>query len=328
MLIYLLLIPFLLIANNNSNNSNKEGYATISGYIKDHKGEELIGANIYVKNENLGTVSNVYGFYSLTLPKNSYIISFSFIGYEVIEQVVDLSTNKNLNIRLEPALRKDINVTDVAMSNVKLQSKEIKKIPVLFGETDIIKTIQLLPGVQTYGEGNSGFFVRGGSVDQNLILLDDATVYNPTHIGGIFSVFNGDALKGVELYKGGIPASYGGRLSSVLDVRMKEGNMTKISGNGSVGAISGRLTVEGPVVREKASFVVSGRRTWADLFFPFSKNEGLQKSRLYFYDLNGKINWIINNNNRVFISAYTGRDITKMDGVWKPYLYHKMESCL
>ena len=315
---FIVIIPFVLTANNN-NDSNKEGYATLSGYVRDDKGEDLIGANVFVKNENLGTVSNVYGFYSLTLPKGNYVIIFSFVGYDPIEQNVSLDDNKTKNINLLSnsknidevsisAVRKDVNVTDVAMSNVKLQTKQIKKIPVLFGETDVIKTVQLLPGVQTYGEGNSGFFVRGGSVDQNLILIDDATVYNPSHIGGIFSVFNGDALKGIELYKGGIPSSYGGRLSSVLDVRMKEGNKSKVSAYGGVGAISSRLTVEGPIIKNKSSFILSGRRTYADLFFPFSKNEGLKNSRLYFYDLNGKINYVVNSNNRIFISAYTGRD--------------------
>ena len=327
LLTLIMLIPYLIYAENNID-SDKEGYATISGYIKDQKGEELIGANVYVKNQNLGTVSNIYGFYSLTLPKGSYIISYSYIGFEQQEYTYNLNENKTIDVKLIPAtssieevnitaLRKDKNVSDIAMSNVKLQSQEIKKIPLLLGETDVIKTIQLLPGVQTVGEGSSGFYVRGGAVDQNLILLDDATVYNPSHVGGIFSVFNGDAIKSIELYKGGIPSYFGGRLASVLDVRMKEGNTSAIHGNGGIGIISSRLSLEGPVIKEKSSFMVSGRRTYADLFFPFSNNNALNKSRVYFYDLNAKLNYIINNNNRVFISFYGGNDVMKMSDFFK-----------
>jgi hypothetical protein len=315
---FIILLPMLLLASNN----NKEGYATVSGYIQDEDGEELIGANVFVKNNNLGTVTNIYGFYSLTLPIDEYTLTYSYVGYDPIDFRIDLSENRTMDIKLDPventiaevsvsALRKDVNISNVGMGNVKLQTKQIKKIPVLFGEIDVIKTIQLLPGVQMVGEGNSGFFVRGGSVDQNLILLDEATVYNPSHIGGIFSVFNGDALKGVDLYKGGIPASYGGRLSSVLDVRMKEGNMNKLNGNFGVGVISSRMTLEGPLVKNQSSFVLSGRRTYADLFFPFSNKEMVRKSRMYFYDLTGKVNWVLGDKDRVFLSAYTGRDIMK-----------------
>ncbi len=324
----LLLIAFSFAKGEEGETINKEGYATISGYVKDEKGEELIGANVFVKNKNLGTVSNIYGFYSLTLPKGEYVLTYSFVGYNIIEYKIDLSENKDFNVDLLPneqdiaevkitAVSKDVNVSGVGMGMVKLQAKQIKKVPVLFGEKDVIKTIQLLPGVQTMGEGNSGFFVRGGAVDQNLIILDDANVFSPSHIGGIFSVFNGDALKNVELYKGGIPAAFGGRLSSVLDIRMKEGNMTKISGDGGIGLISSRLTLEGPVVKNKSSFLLSGRRTYADIFFPFSSNEGLKNSRFYFYDLNGKFNWVLNKNNRVFISAYTGNDIAKLDSFFR-----------
>ena len=328
LIVYCLVFPVYIFANSNDANANKEGYASVSGYVKDEKGEELIGANVFITSESMGTTTNVYGFYSLTLPIGKYEISYSFIGYETLNKTVLLDANQSMNIKLNPdtksieeveisAESKDRNVTDVAMSNVKLQTKEIRKIPVIFGEMDVIKTIQLLPGVQTMGEGNSGFYVRGGSVDQNLILLDEATVYNPTHIGGIFSLFNGDALKDVQLIKGGINSNYGGRLASVLDVRMKEGNMSEIHGSGGLGLISGRLTLEGPIVKNKVSFILAGRRTWADLWFPVFNNEGLDNSRMFFYDLNGKVNWVINENNRIFISSYFGRDVYKFDDLFE-----------
>ena len=292
---------------------------TISGYISDEKGEALIGVNVYVPNTAYGTVSNAYGFYSLTLPKGSYELVYSFVGYEIQETNFNLSADKKFNLKLVPqsreiqevfitAERKDKNVQAITMSNVTLQAKTIKKIPNLMGETDIIKSIQLLPGVQTSVEGSSGFYVRGGNADQNLVLLDGATVYNPSHLFGFFSVFNGDAIKNVELYKGGIPAEYGGRLSSVLDVRMNEGNTHKIHGNAGIGMISSRLTVEGPVYKDKVSFLLSARRTYADLMLPFAKDTIAKESKFYFYDLNAKINFKINENNRVFVSGYFGRD--------------------
>jgi hypothetical protein len=293
---------------------------TISGYISDENGEMLIGVNVYVPNTTHGTVSNAYGFYSLTLPKSSYTLVYSFVGYEIQEAGFNLTADTKSNIKLVPqsheiqevlvtAERKDKNVQEIRMSNVTLQAKTIKKIPNLMGETDIIKSIQLLPGVQTSVEGSSGFYVRGGNADQNLVLLDGATVYNPSHLFGFFSVFNGDAIKNVELYKGGIPAEYGGRLSSVLDVRMNEGNTQKIHGNAGIGWISSRLTVEGPVYKDKVSFLLSARRTYADLMLPFAKDTIAKKSKFFFYDLNAKINFKINENNRVFVSGYFGRDV-------------------
>ncbi len=293
---------------------------TIDGYIKDQNGEELIGANVFVGDGSVGTITNFYGYYSLTLEKGEYDVTVSFIGYEPKTERIRLNKDLKFNPMLTPATktideieitaeRKDANVRELKMSTEKLPIKTIKKIPVLMGETDIIKSIQLLPGVQTVGEGNSGFFVRGGAVDQNLILLDEATVYNPAHIGGFFSVFNGDAIKNVELYKGGIPAYFGGRLSSVLDIRMNEGNNQRFSAVGGIGAISSRLTMEGPLFNEKTSFIVSGRRTYIDLFFPFFDNDALDESKAYFYDLNAKVNHRINENNRIFLSAYAGRDI-------------------
>jgi outer membrane cobalamin receptor len=301
---------------------------TISGYVSDEDGEMLIGVNIYVPGTAFGTVTNTYGFYSLTLPKGSYPLMYSFIGFESHQFVVALSGNSKYNVILKAekqeiqevqisAERKDKNIQDIRMSNITLQAKTIKKIPNLMGETDIIKSIQLLPGVQTSVEGSSGFYVRGGNADQNLVLLDGATVYNPSHLFGFFSVFNGDAIKNVELFKGGIPAEYGGRLSSVLDVRMNEGNTQKIHGNAGIGLISSRLTLEGPIKKNKISFLLSGRRTYADLLLPFAKDTIAQDSKVYFYDLNAKVNVIINDNNRIFLSGYFGRDVNVFDELFQ-----------
>jgi outer membrane receptor for ferrienterochelin and colicin len=298
---------------------NQEKY-TLSGYVSDERGEMLPGVYVIVPNTNIGAVTNVYGFYSLTLPKATYRVRFSFISYQAKEMEVILNAARKLSVILEPeasaidavtitAERKDENVREITMSNVQLQAKLIRKIPNLMGEVDIIKSLQLLPGVQSSVEGSSGFYVRGGNADQNLILLDGATVYNPSHLFGFFSVFNGDAVKNIELFKGGIPPEYGGRLSSVLDVRMNEGNTQKIRVNAGVGLISSRLTIEGPVIKDKMSFILSGRRTYADLMLPFTKDTLARKSTVYFYDLNAKINYQINQNNRIFLSGYFGRDV-------------------
>ena len=203
------------------------------------------------------------------------------------------------------------NVKSLEMGTEKISPKEIKVVPVILGEQDILKTIQLLPGVSFAGEGSSGFFVRGGKIDQNLILLDEATVYNASHLLGFFSVFNSDAIKNAKIIKGSMPANYGGRLSSLLDIRMKEGNSKHWSANGGVGLISSRFTLQGPIVDDKASYLISGRRTYADLFVPLFANEEFKDSRLYFYDLNMKMNYNVNKNNRVFLSGYSGRDVFK-----------------
>lgn len=303
--------------------SAKAQKATLSGYIKDAKtGEELIGANIFVKELKSGGISNVYGFYSLTVPVGEYTIIVSFVGYQNLSQKVHLTVNKKINFELKPSNqtidevnvtgdRIDKNVTSVEMSVVKLPIEKIKNMPALMGEVDIVKSIQLLPGIQSSGEGSSGFHVRGGGVDQNLILTDDATVYNSSHLFGFFSVFNYDAVKDVKIYKGGIPAKYGGRLSSLLDIKMKEGNSREFSGQGGIGLISSRLTLEGPIIEDKVSFVVSARRSYVDLFFPFFNNEALDDAKIYFYDLNAKLNYRINQNNRIFVSAYLGDDIMR-----------------
>ena len=296
---------------------------TISGHVKDAEtGEDLIGATIYIEQIESGTVTNVYGFYSIRLKQGSYTLKYSYIGYETVIRTVELRDDIHIDVELNPqgqlleeveitAEAPDRNVKEAEMSVAKLDSKTIGQIPSLMGEVDIIKALLLLPGVQTAAEGSSGFVVRGGSTDQNLVLLDEATVYNAGHLLGFFSVFNNDAIKDVKLYKGDIPARYGGRLSSVLDVRMKDGNMKKFSGTGGIGLISSRLTLEGPVLKDRTSFIVSGRRTYADLFLPLARNEDLHDNKLYFYDLNAKLNHQLDAKNRIYLSGYFGRDIFK-----------------
>lgn len=295
---------------------------TISGFIKDKStGEELIGANIMVNELNgVGTSSNAYGFYSLTILEGSYTITVRYIGYETLSFQATLNKNIKKNFTLIEKVieqkeivvlgeRKNDNITKAQMGIEKLDVKEIQSIPVLFGEKDILKTMQLLPGIKSIGEGNSGFSVRGGSADQNLILLDEATVYSASHFLGFFSVFNSDAIKDVTLYKGAMPAEYGGRLSSVVDIKMNEGNNKKYSVNGGLGLIASRLTVEGPIINDKASFSISGRRTYADLFLKLSKDSTVNSSKLYFYDLNAKVNYQINDNDRIYLSGYFGSDV-------------------
>ncbi|HKL07983.1 MAG TPA: TonB-dependent receptor [Bacteroidales bacterium] len=300
---------------------------TISGHITDKSGEELIGATVYVKSLKTGTVTNIYGFYSLTIPENNYQIIYSYVGYETQIKNVALNQNKRINIVLKEkaetldevvitAESKDVNVAKAEMSTMKIQAKEIKKIPAFMGEIDVIKAIQLMPGVQSASEGSSGLNVRGGSADQNLILLDEATVYNASHLMGFFSVFNNDAIKDVKLYKGDIPAAYGGRLSSLLDIRMKDGNNKEFHANGGIGTVSSRLTIEGPMVKDKGAFIISGRRSYADLLLMFSSDENVRKNQLYFYDLNLKGNYKINEKNRIYLSWYLGRDVFDYDDLY------------
>lgn len=293
---------------------------TLSGYIRDGKnGEALIGASVSVKNPPSGTLTNEYGYYALSLPPGTYTFVISYVGYSPITQTLNLTEKTVLNLELKeaPAVLEEVqitdriengNVTELKMSTEKLNVEMIRKLPQLFGEVDIVRTIMLLPGVQNAGEGTTGFYVRGGGQDQNLILLDEAPVYNASHFLGFFSVFNSDAIKDVEIYKGGIPAQYGGRLASLLDIRMKEGNNKKFSGSGGIGTIASRLTLEGPIVKDKSSFMISGRRTYADLFLKMAPNEAIRNNSLYFYDLNMKVNYTLNKKNRVYLSGYFGRD--------------------
>ncbi|MFT7157506.1 MAG: hypothetical protein ACI8Q1_002525 [Parvicella sp.] len=298
------------------------GYAqenyTISGTLTDgSSGEALIGARIQLKDQPKGALTNVYGFYSLTLPAGTHEIVFSFVGFERQIKTIELTADVALSFELAEASRSikefvvegESQVESMSMSKEELGIEQIKGMPALMGEVDVIKAIQMLPGVQTIGEGGSGFFVRGGGADQNLILLDEANVYNASHLLGFFSVFNPDAVKNVELYKGGIPAQYGGRLASVLDIRMREGNNKKLTVDGGIGTISSRLTITAPIKKNKGAFMISGRRTYADVFLVFSKNPDVKNSTLYFYDANLKANYTINDNNRVYLSGYFGRDV-------------------
>ncbi len=297
---------------------------TISGTLKDAtNGEDLYGGMIKVKElTNVGAISNAYGFFSLTLEKGTYTLIFRSTGFESKETVVEL--NKDIELKVELDIPKDVqnieevevkaqkeneNITGSGMDVTRLDPKDIETIPVLFGEKDIMKTLQLTPGVKGAGEGNAGFFVRGGGADQNLILLDEANVYNASHLLGFFSVFNSDAIKDVSLYKSGIPAEYGGRASSVMDVKMRDGNKKKFGMSGGIGLISSRLTVEAPIVKDKGSFIVSGRRSYADLFLKLSKDTSINQTQLFFYDLNAKANYRLGDKDRIFLSGYFGRDV-------------------
>nr|MBP7512641.1 TonB-dependent receptor [Bacteroidia bacterium] len=312
----LLLILSLLISSNT--NAQTQKY-TISGYIKEQgSGELLIGTSIAIPSIKTGTISNNYGFYSLTLPKGKYEFVVSYIGFEPKAFSIDLNQNIDWDIVLKPSAElKEIVVTadkqyqkltDVTrMSVIEIPIQQIKDIPALLGEKDVLKVIQLLPGVQKGGEGNSGIYVRGGGPDQNLIILDDAIVYNAFHLFGFFSLFNGDALKSVELTKGGFPARFGGRLSSVVEMNMKEGNKEKLKGEAGIGIIASRLLLEGPIIKGKSSFLVSARRTYFDVLTrPFMPET--DKGGYYFYDFNAKANYEINSKNKLFLSGYFGRD--------------------
>lgn len=308
--------------------SNAQNKFTVSGYITDENGESLIGANVVIAELIKGTVTNGYGFYSLTIPAGEYKLQISYMGYQMQEKKINLIENQKLSFALKEeselieavevtAEKRDANIRNVTMSTEKLDIKTIKKIPTFMGEADIIKAIQLQPGVSVIGEGTSGFYVRGGAVDQNLILLDEAIVYNPAHFGGFFSVFNSDAIKTVELYKGGIPAKFGGRQASVLDVQMRDGSTEKISGKGGIGTLSSRLTLELPVVKSKGSVLLSGRRTYYDVFFPLLNDPVVKDSKVYFWDFNIKANYRLNDKNRLYLSLYSGKDIMQFGKMFK-----------
>lgn len=298
--------------------ANAQQKFSVSGTIKDAaNGEELIGATVLVENTTTGIATNVYGFYSLSLTKGKYKLIYSYTGYTSKTLEVTLDANKTIDMELsETAVevgavvvtgeKADKNVSENKMSAITLDLKTVKKVPVLLGENDIIKVAQLLPGIQAAGDGNTLMIVRGGNIDHNLVLLDEAVVYNPSHAIGFFSIFNGDAIKDFEIYKGGTPAQYGGRLASVMDVRMKEGNSKKYEVSGGIGILSSRLTVEGPIKKDVGSFMVSGRRSYFDLFFPLSSQT--KGSKAYFGDLNVKANYTLSKKDRLFISFYTGKD--------------------
>ncbi|WP_298391556.1 TonB-dependent receptor [Flavobacterium sp.] len=293
---------------------------TISGTISDKKNNEtLIGVNVIVKGTKSFTITNEYGFYSLTLPKGNYEISISYISYETIDEKITLDQNIKKNFSLsesgelleEVVIKEKIgtNTRKPEMSVNKMSIATIKQMPVVLGEVDIIKSILFLPGVTNAGEGQSGFNVRGGGADQNLVLLDEATIYNSSHLFGFFSVFNPDAIKDLKLYKGGIPSRFGGRASSVLDIYQKDGNSNNFHMNGGIGLISSRLLAEGPIVKNKGSFIVAGRGSYAHLFLKLSNNE----NSAYFYDLNTKLNYKVNKNNNLYLSGYFGRDVFSLN---------------
>lgn len=320
-LILAFLAVFYLTQATWAEQAHSEDKFTISGYIRDaENGESIIGATVYVPEVSKGAITNIYGFYSLSLPAGVYTVQYSYIGHQTSSMTVAFDRDQTIDLELSvkalemdelvvTSSKMDEHVTEIKMSTEKLDIKQISSIPALFGEVDVVRSVQLLPGVQSAGEGTTGVLVRGGSADQTLIQMDEATVFNPSHFLGFFSVFNPDAIKDLEIYKGGIPAKYGGRLSSILDVRMKEGNKKRFGASGGIGLISSRMTVEAPIVKDKSSFIISGRRTYADLFAKLAKDTSVRKNKLFFYDLNAKVNYTINDKNRVFVSGYFGRDV-------------------
>lgn len=313
-----LVFVLLLIA---SSLSAQEKF-TLNGYVKDSlTGETLIGANINAKEDSRGVTSNQYGFYSITLRKGSYQLVCSFVGYQTKEFHINLNSNQQQNILLlsKSAIvsdvtvisrKRDNNVKAAQMGKMDLSVAQAKALPAFLGEVDVLKTLQLLPGVRNAGEGNAGFYVRGGGPDQNLILLDDAVVYNTGHLFGFFSIFNADAIKNVTLIKGGMPAQYGGRLSSVVDISMKDGNANKMEVDAGIGLIASRFSIQGPIKKDRASFMLSARRTYIDaLVKPFIKKDNdFYGSGYYFYDLNAKVNYKFSEKDRLYLSGYFGKD--------------------
>ncbi len=294
---------------------------TVNGYIKDAaNGEGLIGVSVLAKETGAGIATNAYGFYSLTLPAGSYSLVYTYVGYDRITREIELNADQRLNIEMTESSRvleevtvstrqEDENVRSIEMSTNRMEMKTIRKMPALLGEVDLVKSIQLLPGVSTVGEGSTGFNVRGGDVSQNLILLDEAPVYNSSHLLGFFSIFNPDAVKEVKLVKGGIPAQYGGRISSILDVRMKEGNTKKREISGGIGTIFSRLTYEQPFAAGKGSFIVAGRRSYIDILAKPFLNKDLRDTKFNYYDLTAKVNYRLGDRDTFFASGYFGRDV-------------------
>lgn len=292
---------------------------TVTGILKDGATKETLLAATVSTSTGQGAMTNEDGAYRLSLPEGNHLLNFSYIGYKTKSIEVSLHRDTTIDIALYPeagelntvtvVAKKKSDVKDREISVVKMEMKDVKDIPVIFGELDILKTVTLLPGIQSGGEGGMGLHVRGGGQDQNLILLDEAPIYNASHLMGFFSVFNGDAIDEVELYKGGIPAKYGGRLSSLIKIDMKDGNKEKFSGSGGIGTITSRLTLEGPIVKGKSSFMISGRRSYADLFAPLAPSDIVKKSKLYFYDLNVKTDYVLGEKDRLYLSGYYGRDV-------------------
>ncbi len=313
------IISFVVIISSNFLIAQEK--VTLSGIITDAStNETLIGANIIIENLKIGTATNEYGFYSITIPKGVHKIGINYLGYSSISQEIEVNQNSKQNFSLKENSEelneivvtdnpKKINIQKPEMSVNKIAISTIKKLPAVLGEVDVLKSILTLPGVTNAGEGQSGFNVRGGAVDQNLILLDEATIYNSSHLFGFFSVFNADAIKDLKLYKGGIPARYGGRVASVLDIYQKEGNSNSFHMNGGIGLISSRILAEGPIVKDRGSFLIGGRSSYAHLFLKLSDNE----NSAYFYDLNTKLSYKINDKNNLYLSGYFGRDVFSLN---------------
>jgi CarboxypepD_reg-like domain/TonB-dependent Receptor Plug Domain len=293
---------------------------TFSGYVRDSAtGEAMIGATVFsLEKPAIGITTNSYGYFSISLPQGKYNFVIEYLGYK--RRIIEVDLSSNISMKIEMTLQ-SITLSEVVISGEKsnhnivsneviskLNVKDVQNIPVIFGESDILKTIQLLPGIESAGEGSSGFYVRGGGTDQNLILLDEAPIYNASHLLGFFSIFNSDAIKDISVYKGGFPPEYGGRLSSVIDVKMKDGNDQSYHVSGGIGLIASRIEAEGPIVKHKGSFMISARRTYADLFLKLSKDSTINRSSLYFYDINIKANYEIDDKDRIYLSCYLGRD--------------------
>ena len=316
-------ISFLLIILFTTLHSFSQDKFTLSGTIKDSKNNEtLIGVNIYIPALKIGTTTNEYGFYSITVPRGEHQIEISYVGYQTIQQTITLNQNTKNNFSISESgeeLQEVViidnkgktNIKSPEMSVNKLSISTIKKMPVVLGEVDVLKSILLLPGVTNAGEGASGFNVRGGGADQNLILLDEATIFNSSHVFGFFSVFNPDAIKDLKLYKGGIPARFGGRASSVLDIYQKDGSSKNFHMNGGIGLVSSRLLLEGPIVKDKGSFLIGGRGSYAHLFLKLSEDN--KDNSAYFYDLNAKLSYKLNDNNNLYLSGYFGRDVFSLN---------------
>jgi hypothetical protein len=317
----LMLYSLFAFSQDKSNSDTAKQKFTISGTITDaNSNETLIGVNVYFPELKIGAATNEYGFYSLTLPKGDYEITISYVGFESVSETISLTQNTKKNYSLgesgqqlkEVVISSEKNTANIRkpeMSVNKLSISAIKKMPVVMGEVDVIKSILFLPGVTNAGEGQSGFNVRGGGADQNLILLDEATIFNSSHVFGFFSVFNPDAIKDLKLYKGGIPSKYGGRASSVLDIYQKDGNSNDFHMNGGIGLITSRILAEGPIVKDKGSFLVGGRASYAHLFLKLADND----NSAYFYDLNTKLNYKFNPNNSLYLSGYFGRDVFSLN---------------
>ncbi len=318
-------VSFFFLISNQLFSQDK---ITLNGYVRDaESGESLIGATVYINEISSGTITNPYGFFSITLEDGTYNVDFRYIGYKTISRELELSDNLKVDIELSSLdielqgvivsdVAEDYNISSIEMSTSKLDMSKVTEIPTFLGENDIIKAIQLLPGVSSVGEGASGFNVRGGSVGQNLVLLDEAPVYNSSHLLGFLSVFNPDAVKDLKLYKGGVPSRYGGRVSSILDIRMKDGNKKNTVVSGGIGTIFSRLTLESPIVKDKSSFILALRRSYADILAkPFLKNSNFfdDGAALNFYDLTAKTNFELNESNTLYISSYVGRDVFKFD---------------